>query len=412
MPESGNGVAEIARRTAARRQQLGMSQEQLAERASISARTVRNVERAAGRPRWHTVRLLAGALGLDEHDWIRLLAGDDDPVAAGSRLGMPQALDCFAGRQDQLAWLAADDPDPVWVFGTAGVGKTALAVQSAWHLADRFPDGQLYVNMHGYDQTCRLPSSAEALSSLLVQLGSPPGGQQVPTAPVERQYRHALADRRVLVVIDNVRDMEPARPLVTNRPGCLTIITSRKPAAKGSRYRQLRLGLPSHGEARAMLASRIGEHRVLAEPAAVDEIIRRSRGLPLALAIVAARAVTRPQFRLAEIVDEMRSHQRPLEAFAGGEPRSDVRTVVSWSYQALTHDAAWAFRRLGAYTAADVSVDEMASVLGVGPARARRLLDELADAQLIQPTGNGRYAFDGLNQAYAAEIASASCTRS
>ena len=160
-----------------------------------------------------------------------------------------------------------------------------------------------------------------------------------------------------------------------------------------------------------MLILRIGELRVAAEPAAADEIIERAGRLPLALAIVAARAAIHPQFSLADVVSDMRSYERPLDAFAAGEPISDVRTVISWSYEALSPAARRAFRALGQRSSAEVSVDEAAAMLQVDAAAAGRLLDELLQTHLIQPAGPGRYVMHQLNHAFAAELAAAAPRR-
>ena len=340
----------------------------------------------------------------------------------GTLVGMPPAVNCYTGRNAELATLDRHGEEAatngthgmtVALIGTAGVGKTALALQCAERLSDEFPGGQLYVNMRGFDGG-PATTTAQALSSLLAQSGLPVAAEAAPTTTLLRRYRETLSRRRALIVLDDIRDAHQVRPLLAERTGCLTLLTSRTTLpwlSDRPRARLLHLDLPSLAEARAMLILRIGELRVAAEPAAVDEIIERAGRLPLALAIVAARAAIHPQFSLAEVVADMRSYERPLDAFAAGEPISDVRTVISWSYAALSPAARRAFRTLGQRSSAEVSVDEAAAMLPVDAAAAGRLLDELGQTHLIQPAGPGRYVMHQLNHAFAAELAAAEPAR-
>ena len=206
--------------------------------------------------------------------------------------------------------------------GTAGVGKTALAVHWAHRVADRFPDGQLYVNLRGFDPTGAVVTPAEAVRGFLDALGVPP--ERIP-ADLPAQvglYRSLLAGRRMLVVLDNARDAEQVRPLLPGSPAAWSLVTSRNQlaglvAAEGAQ--PLTLDLLTAAEARQLLARRLGADRVAAEPEAVDEIIERCARLPLALAVVAARAAAHPTFPLATLAAELREAPRPLDAFDGGD---------------------------------------------------------------------------------------------
>jgi tetratricopeptide (TPR) repeat protein len=294
------------------------------------------------------------------------------------------------------------------VSGTAGVGKTALAVHWAHRVADRFPDGQLYVNLHGFDAGGTVLNPAEAVRGFLEALQV--SAQRIPIGPAAQGalYRSLLTDRRMLVMLDNARDAEQVRPLLPGAPGCLVVITSRNQlaglvATEGAR--PLMLDLPSHDECRELLARRLGVDRVTAEPAAVDEIIARCARLPLALAIVAARAATHPQFCLQSLAAELTEHGDRLDALTGEDPSTDVRAVFSWSYRALSPAAARLFRLLGLPPGPDIGTPAAASLAGLPIAELRPALAELTRAHLVTEHTPGRYSCHDLLRAYATELA-------
>jgi DNA-binding SARP family transcriptional activator/tetratricopeptide (TPR) repeat protein len=294
------------------------------------------------------------------------------------------------------------------IDGTAGIGKTALAVHWAHRVAERFGDGQLYVNLRGFDPTGSPVTPAEAVRGFLDAFEVPP--ERIP-AGLEAQvglYRSLLAHRRVLVVLDNARDAEQARPLLPGTRGCMAVVTSRNQlaglvAATGAD--PLTLDLPTAAEARELLASRLGADRVAAEPYAVDEIIALCARLPLALAIVAARAATHPRFGLAVLAGELREARGGLDEFAGTDPATDARAVFSWSYQQLSPAAARLFRLLGLHPGPDIATPAAASLAGLPVGTVRPLLAELARAHLLTEHAPGRYAWHDLLRAYAAEQA-------
>jgi DNA-binding SARP family transcriptional activator/Flp pilus assembly protein TadD len=294
------------------------------------------------------------------------------------------------------------------IAGTAGVGKTALAVHWAHRVRDKFPDGQLYVNLRGFDAGGSVMSPAEAVRAFLDALRMPP--EQVP-ASLEAQvglYRSLLADKRMLLVLDNARDAEQVRPLLPGAPGCLVLITSRNQltslvAVEGAHPVTLDLLAPA--EARELLVRRLGRDRVAAEPGAVDEIIDRCARLPLALAIAAARAVTNPKFPLAVLADELRQARGGLDAFAGEDAVTDVRAVLSWSYRMLGAPAARLFRLLGLHPGPSLAVQAAASLAGIPADEVRPLLAELVRAHLLAEPAPGRYTFHDLLRAYAGEQA-------
>jgi DNA-binding SARP family transcriptional activator/tetratricopeptide (TPR) repeat protein len=352
---------------------------------------------------------------------------------------LPPAVRHFAGRAAELAELTrlaeltwqADPPGPVVISaidGTAGIGKTALAVHWAHSVADRFPDGQLYLNLRGFGAACEPDqrrggaacepdqrrggtagspmSPAEAVRSLLDGLGVAP--DQLP-ADVDAQvgrYRSLLAGRRVLVVLDNARDAEQVRPLLPGAPGCLALVTSRNRLSSlvGREGAQpLALELLTTEEARLLLARRLGADRVAAEPAAADDVIAQCAGLPLALAIVAARAASRPLPPLSTLAEQLRGAR--LDALSAGDPASDLRCVFSWSYHALGPDPARLLRLLGRHPGPELSTAAAASLAGVPRPRLRPLLAALTGANLLAEPVPGRYAWHDLLHAYAAELA-------
>jgi tetratricopeptide (TPR) repeat protein len=286
-------------------------------------------------------------------------------------------------------------------------GKTALAVHWAHAVADRFGDGQLYVNLRGFHPGASAMTSAEALRGFLDALGVP--AERVP-AGLDAQaalYRSLLADRRVLVLLDNARDAEQVRPLLPGSPRCLVVITSRNQlsglvATEGAH--PLALDLLSPTEARQLLARRLGDARVAAEPDAVEEITVRCARLPLALAVAAARAATEPQLPLAALARELRTTRGALDAFADEDPLADARAVFSSSYRTLSKPAATLFRLLGLHPGPDLATPAAASLAGVPPAQMRPLLAELIRAHLIAEATPGRFTSHDLLRAYATEL--------
>ncbi|WP_406278368.1 tetratricopeptide repeat protein [Streptomyces sp. NBC_00191] len=330
---------------------------------------------------------------------------------------LPLAARGFTGREEELAQLdgilaaAAERPAAVVVSavsGTAGVGKTALVVHWAHRVADRFPDGQLYVNLRGFDPSGVAVTPDQAVRGFLDALGVP--GERVP-ADLEARvglYRSLLAGRRILVVLDNAGDAEQVRPLLPGTAGCLAVVTSRNRlaglvAAEGAH--PIALDLLSPAEARGLLAHRLGAHRVAAEPDAVEEIITRCARLPLALAVAAARAATWPAVPLATLAGELRAADGGLEAFSGDDPMTDARAVFSWSHHALSSGAARLFALLGLHPGPEFSAPAAGSLTGLTLHQVRPLLAELARAHLISEPAPGRYTLHDLLRAYAAERA-------
>jgi len=374
---------------------------------------------------------LAEELGADPSPPLQLVhrrIRTGDAVAAGPSAGsapevdrgpvprqLPAPAPAFVGRTTEIAELDAllavnDQPATVVVAavaGTAGVGKTALAVHWAHRVADRFADGQLYVNLRGFAPDRPAMAPAEALRGFLDALHVP--AERMPTA-LEQQaalFRSTLAGRRMLVLLDNARDADQVRPLLPGSPGCVIVVTSRNelPGLVAIGAHPVTLDLFTPAEAGQLLGLRLGADRVAAEPRAVDDMIKRCAGLPLALAIVAARAATRPRLPLAALADELRHAPPGLDALDGGDAATDVRAVFSWSYRRLSPAAARMFRLLGEHPGPDASRPAATSTAGVSPRQASALLAELTRAHLVTEHVPGRFAMHDLLRAYAAELA-------
>jgi DNA-binding SARP family transcriptional activator len=344
-------------------------------------------------------------------------------VPAGIPAQLPLAVASFTGRRAELDALDRLVPDDrvapgedarpavaVCVLsGSPGVGKTSLAVYWAHRVAQRFPDGQLYVNLRGFDPGGSVLDPADALHGFLQALGVPPDRMPAGLEARAALYRSLLAGRRVLVVLDNAREPEQVRPLLPGTPGCLAVVASRRQLAslmvvEGAH--PLFVDLMPVTEARDMMAGRLGEGRTRAEPHAVQEIITRCARLPLALAIASARAAARPGLPLSELAAALRDARPGLDALAADDPASDVRAVFSWSYRALNADAAQLFRLLSEHPGPDITAPVAASLTGLPLPQARRLLADLASAHLLAEQAPGRYAFHDLMRAYAREQSS------
>ncbi|MEO3753671.1 BTAD domain-containing putative transcriptional regulator [Streptomyces sp. B6B3] len=354
----------------------------------------------------------------------RILVGE--PVEVGAeqeeepRTAVPAQLPGdvtgFVGREVELAELdGLLSPDAAGargvvisaVAGTAGVGKTALALRWAHQVRERFPDGQLYVDLRGYgpDQPV---TPQDALAGFLRALGLE--GAAIPQDEAERaaRFRTLLDGRRMLVVLDNAHSVTQVRPLLPGSPTCFALVTSRDALAglvarDGAHRLNLdRLPLP---DARALLHATLGD-RAATDPAATDALIERCARLPLALRITAELARSQPTRPLADLVEELADQQGALDLLdIDGDPHTAVRAVFSWSYQRLDPPVARAFRLLGVHPGHDVDAHAIAAMVGAGPRETRRALDALLRAHLVDQIGGSRYQPHDLLRAYAAELA-------
>jgi DNA-binding SARP family transcriptional activator len=328
---------------------------------------------------------------------------------------LPGVIAQFTGRDAELATLdrllaersAAGGPVVISAIGgTAGVGKTALAVHWAHGVAERFPDGQLYVDLRGYAVGQPIPA-AEALAGFIRALGLP--GSDVPADAGERAalFRSLLAGRRLLILLDNARHAEQARPLLPGTAGCAVVVTSRD-ALAGLLARdgatRLDLDLLPAGEAVSLLRVLIGP-RVDDDAEAATTLAAQCARLPLALRIAAELAAARPGVPLTGLVAELDDHQQRLDLLdAGGDPDTAIRAVFSWSYRHLDTAAAQAFRQLGSHPGVDFDYWAVAALNADSARQARHVLDQLVRAHLIQPGPPGRYGMHDLLRAYARDL--------
>ncbi|WP_084714515.1 ATP-binding protein [Streptacidiphilus rugosus] len=421
-----------------RRLSVGLSQDELAARSGVSTRSISALEAGRRRPRMSSVVQLAEALGLDADTRTRWLQAartpDQDaaapgpspaPPLAGPPAGpvvpqqLPSAIRHFTGRAGELKELDALLGDPLpecgavvisAIAGTAGVGKTSLAVHFAHRVAHRFPDGQLFADLRGFDPVGPPLDAAAVARGFLEALGVP--GPRIPADPEGQLalYRSRLAGTRTLIVLDNARAADQVRPLLPGSDRCLVLVTSRNRLAglvalDGAV--PLALDVLPPAEARELLARRLGAEPVLADPAATDELVELCARLPLALSIAAAHAAGHPGVPLHVWTRELRDTRARLDLLSTGESHADVRAVLSWSYRTLAPQAARLFRLLGLHPGPDISAAAAASLAGLPLAQVRPLLDELRRAHLITGADRDRSSFHDLLRAYAAEQAAA-----
>ena len=419
-----------------RREDAGLSQEELANRSGLSVRTVSSLERGSTRmPHPRTIRLLGETLGLPAKACDELIAAyrarsrggpaaisrESAQLAGTAGFVVPREVPGlarhFVGREGELAALSAladqvpgRAPGPVVISaigGTAGVGKTALALQWAHQVAERFSDGQLYVNLRGYGPGEPM-TAGEALTGFLRALGVP--GPDIPAQTEQRagRYRGLLSGRRVLIILDNACGAGQVRQLLPAASGCVTLVTSRDTLAglvARDGAQRVDLDLLPMADAVGLLRALIGS-RVDAAPGAAAELAARCSRLPLALRVAAEIAAMYPARALADLASELEDQQQRLDVLdAGKDEDTAVRAVFSWSYRHLDADAARAFRLAGLHQGPDLDRYAAAALLGTTAARSGRLLDVLARGYLIQPTRPGRYAMHDLLRGYARELA-------
>ena len=454
IPAARLGRERSGARLRACRHAEGLSQQELAELSGLSVRTIGNLETGrARRPYRDSVRRLADALGLvaSARDVFMAAARQqsaslpdepatpipDETAPPGASAfpipgepaspipacrvvprQLPSAVRHFVGRDSELAALTAaleetggGGPQTLVISaiaGTAGVGKTALAVHWAHRYAGRFPDGQLYVNLRGFDPSGTPMPTATALRRFLDALPVP----RIP-ADLDAQvalYRSVLADKRMLIVLDNARDPEQVRPLLPGAPGCMVLITSRSHLADLIALDgavPVSVDLLSPGEARELLVRRLSLARVTREQHATDELIALCARLPLALNVAASRAAVRASTPLSSLTDELRDTRQRLDLLSAGTGAADLRAVFSWSSQTLSPPAARMFRLLGVHPGPDISVAAAASLAAVRRDQARGALGELTAAHLLSEHVPGRHSLHDLLRAYASEQAGA-----
>jgi tetratricopeptide (TPR) repeat protein len=330
---------------------------------------------------------------------------------------LPASAWPFVGRGPELTALtalleSADGPAAEGVAiaaicGTAGVGKTALAVHWAHRHAGHFPDGQLYVDLRGFGAGRLLPA-ADALAGFLRALGGSDGDIPQTIAERARRYRTLLAGRRMLIVLDNARDEAQVRPLLPADPGCMVLVASRCQLAglvarEGAHL--ISLDLLAEEEARELLTARLGAARAAAEPQVITELIDLCGRLPLALGLAAARAAGRPAFALAQLRSQLTEVTDRLDSLDAGDGEADLRAAFSWSLRRLSERAVLMFRLLGLHPGPDIGIAAARSLACLDEHACRAALAELARVHLLTERAPGRFASHELLHAYAAELA-------
>ncbi|WP_051848708.1 AfsR/SARP family transcriptional regulator [Streptomyces sp. NRRL WC-3725] len=361
-----------------------------------------------------------------EEDVLRAVGGGQTPhtpvpaAEPGSvPAQLPADLPCFSGRarqMEQALALAGETSDALRVLaldGIPGVGKTALAVHFAHRLAARFPDGQLFVDLRGFGSGGSPRDPGEVLCEFLEALGV--RRWRVPASTESRAalFRSVLADRKVLVVLDNALDLKQIRPLLPGSPLCMVVVTSRRrlsglAAAHGARL--VGLDVPAPAEAAESFLRRLGPARADARAGVVEDIVERCGRLPLALAVAAARALARPDQPLSVLAAELAGTEKNLDGFTDDDRGNGVRAVLFRAYRTLGPEAALTFRLLP-HLGPEYSTAALADATGLPPQATVAAAGELVRAGLLTAGGNGRYAAHRLVLAYAAELARADASR-
>jgi tetratricopeptide (TPR) repeat protein len=328
---------------------------------------------------------------------------------------LPAPPRLFTGRVSELATLTAamdaqDDPGAMMVIsaigGAGGIGKTWLVLHWAYQHLDRFPDGQLHVDLRGFDSTGTPTPPAVALRGFLDALGVDPAAIPVNFDAQIGLYRSLIASRRMLIVLDNAADTAHVAPLLPGSPTCTVLVTSRRSltglvTAYGAQ--PLNLDVLTEAEARELLARHIGDERLAEEPTAAADLLRCCAGLPLALNIVAARAASHSDFPLTVFADELRDHAARLDGLDTGDTNLNLRAVFSWSYDALRTEVASVFGLLGLVLGPDISLHAVASLATLPSEKATVLLRELENGYLVTQRMPSRYQMHDLVRLYAAE---------
>ncbi|HEX8868793.1 MAG TPA: tetratricopeptide repeat protein, partial [Lentzea sp.] len=400
------------------RLRAGMTQELLEERSGVSVRTIRRFEtREDFNGSTTTVRRLADALRLspEERDGLLAAAVGASVADGATTTPVPRQLPAppgeFAGRQGELAALnkaVGTATAVVAVSGGGGIGKTWTVLHWAHRTLARFPDGQLFVDLRGFDPGGMPVRPATAVRGFLDALGVGPTGIPAGEDAQTALYRTLMADKRMLVVLDNARDAAQVVPLLPGSRGCTVLVTSRDRLAglvTAHGAVPLALGVLEEHEAGEVLAARLGRDRLAAEPAAAAELLHYCAGLPLALAVVAARAELCAGVLLATLVAELRDVSTRLDALDAGDPTSSVQAALSWTYNALDPGQAEMFALLGLTPGAEMGLAAAANLVGAAEPDVSVTVRALERVSLIEQCSARRYRMHDLVKLFAVDQA-------
>ncbi|MFD5875056.1 ATP-binding protein [Streptomyces sp. NPDC060322] len=382
--------------------------EGLSETSGISVRGIGDLERdRRAAPQRRTVAALADGLALGEPERERLLAAARSGRSSSYRpvgvRSFPRGVDDFTGRHRELALLAGwageaqAHPVVVAVSGSPGAGKTTLALHAARRVADGFPDGQLLVDLRGTHDSP--PEPAEVVVTVLKALGTPDRElSKAGPRGLAALYRHVLADRRLLLVLDNARDEAQVRPLLPGAGGVLTVVTSRRMLTGLEGVHRLWLGQLGPEDAASLLAGIVGPGRAAAEPDALVDVAHRCGYLPLALRVAGNWLATRTGWTVRRLAERLAQEERRLDVLSAGDVR--VAAAFDLSYRQLTPEAARVFRLLALVPGPDASAACAAVLTGHDVFDAEDTLEELVEAGLLGTEGS-RYRLHDLLQLYA-----------
>jgi DNA-binding SARP family transcriptional activator/tetratricopeptide (TPR) repeat protein len=354
-------------------------------------------------------RTLVDELGVEPgpelQQLYREILGEAQAAPTVRRNYLPRDVGDFTGRAEELAelTLAGADAGVWWIEGSAGVGKSALAVHAAHELAARYPDGQLYVDLHALSADCAPTAPGAALDTVLRAMDVP--SERIPAGVDERAalWRAQLTGRRVLIVLDNVAGVAQVRPLLPGTPGCLTLITSRGRLCGLEGVRRLPLEVLPPTEAVTLLARILGDERVNAEPEAAEEVARLCGHLPLAVRITGARLAGRAHWPVSKLVCRLRDERKRLDELVADDLA--VRSSLELTYRALDVRSRRAYRMFGFLGYPELPCHVPAALLDVPVGAAEEVLDGLVDARLLDVVGNGRYRMHELVRIHARELA-------
>ncbi|RSM81949.1 hypothetical protein DMH04_26755 [Kibdelosporangium aridum] len=411
------------------RLRAGLTQEELAEMSGVSARTISQLETGKrGAPRVASVRMLAQALSLDAEERATLLnvtaghtedgdAGDPSPKPMTTarpqrkKCFLPRGVPDFVGRKAELdrllgpaAAMRTESMAVTVVDGTAGVGKTAFAVHAAHLLAERYPDGQFFCDLHGFTPN-RGPLDMMAALRALLRMADVPA-ERIPASLDERSafWRAALAGRQVLVVLDNVGEPGCVHPLLPGTAGSHVMVTSRRRATTVDGSTSISLDVLRPDEAIALFVETAGRDRTCDELDAVAEIVRLCGFLPLGIRIAASRLRSRPSWTVSRLAERLRARAYRLsELDADGE--HGVAAALMSSYRVLNADQQKLFTQLGHHPAVHFDAHSVAVFAGMPLRQVERLLDELVDHHVLMEPVAGRYTFHELLRDHAKALA-------